>query len=144
MDKKLDQARKQLQSCEEKERKLQKELVKGPKEIALIQERLQLAVDAKNLAETEGEEWGRRGGKEGGEKERGRREEGGKGERGGGTVEGGERDRGRRGKGEGEWGVEGGAADRQKEVWRDALIQERLQQAVDTRTWLKLGGGCNE
>lgn len=53
MDKRLDVAKKQLQSCEEKERKLQREMVKGPKEIGLTQDKLQLAMDARNLAETE-------------------------------------------------------------------------------------------
>ena len=53
MDKRLDQARKQLQVCEDKERKLQKEMVKGPKEVGLTQDKLQQAVDTKSLAETE-------------------------------------------------------------------------------------------
>lgn len=51
----MDLTRKQLQMCEEKEKKLQKEMVKGPKEVGLTQDRLQQAVDAKNLAETERE-----------------------------------------------------------------------------------------
>lgn len=55
MDKRLDLTRKQLQTCEDKEKKLQKEMVKGPKEVGLTQDRLQQAVDAKNLAETERE-----------------------------------------------------------------------------------------
>lgn len=55
MNKRLDLARKQLQTCEEKERKLQKEMVKGPKEVGLTQDKLQQAVDAKNLAEIERE-----------------------------------------------------------------------------------------
>ena len=53
MDKRLDLTRKQLQTCEEKEKKLQKEMIKGPKEVGPTQDRLQQAVDAKNLAETE-------------------------------------------------------------------------------------------
>ena len=55
MDKRLDQARKQLHVCEDKERKLQKEMVKGPKEVGLTQDKLHQAVDAKSLAETERE-----------------------------------------------------------------------------------------
>lgn len=49
----MDLTRKQLQTCEEKEKKLQKEMIKGPKEVGPTQDRLQQAVDAKNLAETE-------------------------------------------------------------------------------------------
>lgn len=40
VEKQLDQAKKQLAVCEERERKLQKELVKGPKDVAAVQERL--------------------------------------------------------------------------------------------------------
>lgn len=53
MDKRLDLARKQLQACEEKERKLQREIVKGPKEINATHDKFQQAVDAKHLAETQ-------------------------------------------------------------------------------------------
>ena len=53
MDKRLDVAKKQLQVCEDRERKLQKEMVKGSKTPGVTQEKLQLAVDAKNLASTE-------------------------------------------------------------------------------------------
>ena len=55
LDKRLDVAKKQLQVSEERERKLQREMVKGPKVVGVTQEKLQQAVDAKNLAETEGE-----------------------------------------------------------------------------------------
>ena len=53
LDKRLDVAKKQLQVCEERERKLQREVVKGSKGVGLTQDKLQQAVDAKNLAETE-------------------------------------------------------------------------------------------
>ena len=56
MDKRLDMAKKQLQVSEERERKLQREMVRGPKEVGLTQEKLQQAVDAKNLAEIEREQ----------------------------------------------------------------------------------------
>lgn len=52
MEKRLDQARKQLSLCEDKERKFQKELVKA-KEPAITQEKLRQATDAKNLADAE-------------------------------------------------------------------------------------------
>ena len=48
--------RKQLQTCEERERKLQKEMVKGPKEANMTHDKFQQAVDAKHLAESECEE----------------------------------------------------------------------------------------
>lgn len=41
-------------SCEEKEKKLRKELVKGPKDVGLVQEKLKLASDSVHLAEAEG------------------------------------------------------------------------------------------
>ena len=41
-------------ACEEKERKLTKELVKGPKEPAVVQDKLRQATDAKELADAEG------------------------------------------------------------------------------------------
>ena len=57
MDKRLDMAKKQLQVCEERERKLQKEMVKGSKTPGMTQDKLQQAVDAKNLAQTECESY---------------------------------------------------------------------------------------
>ena len=53
IDKRLDMAKKQLQVCEERERKLQKEMVKGSKAPGITQDKLQQAVDARNLASTE-------------------------------------------------------------------------------------------
>ena len=53
MDKRLDIAKKQLQVSEERERKLQREMVKGSKAASVTQDKLQQAVDAKNLAQTE-------------------------------------------------------------------------------------------
>ena len=41
-------------SCEEKERKLQKEMLKGPKEPAVTQEKLRQMTQAKELADIEG------------------------------------------------------------------------------------------
>lgn len=41
-------------SCEEKEKKLKKELVKGPKDVALTQEKLRQATDSVQLADAEG------------------------------------------------------------------------------------------
>ena len=41
-------------TCEEKEKKLQKELVKGPKDVELTQSKLQQATDALQLADAEG------------------------------------------------------------------------------------------
>jgi len=45
-------------ACEEKEKKLQKELVKGPKDVALTQDKLKLATDSLHLAEAEGQRVG--------------------------------------------------------------------------------------
>ena len=42
-------------SCEDKEKKLQKELVKGPKDVAATQEKLRQAKDSVQLADAEGE-----------------------------------------------------------------------------------------
>lgn len=53
MDKRLDASKKQLQACDEKERKQQRELVKGPREVGPAQDKLQQAIDARNLAEAE-------------------------------------------------------------------------------------------
>ncbi|CAI8002075.1 hypothetical protein GBAR_LOCUS3319 [Geodia barretti] len=53
MDKRLDIAKKQLQVCEDRERKLQREMVKGSKAPGITQDKLQQAVDARNLASTE-------------------------------------------------------------------------------------------
>ena len=41
-------------SCEDKERKLQKEMLKGPKEPAVTQEKLRQTTQAKELADIEG------------------------------------------------------------------------------------------
>lgn len=53
MEKKLDTARKQLSHLEDKEKKLQKDLVKGPKEPAITQEKLRQTSDSKTLAQAE-------------------------------------------------------------------------------------------
>ena len=41
-------------NCEEKEKKLKKELLKGPKDVALTQEKLRQATDSVQLADAEG------------------------------------------------------------------------------------------
>lgn len=53
VEKKLDIARKNLAVCEEKEKKLQKELVKGPKDVAATQDKLKQATDSLQLADAE-------------------------------------------------------------------------------------------
>lgn len=53
VEKKLDTAKKHLASCEDKEKKLQKELVKGPKDVAATQEKLRQAKDSVQLADAE-------------------------------------------------------------------------------------------
>lgn len=40
--------------CEDKEKKLQKELLKGPKDVSLTQEKLRHATDTLQLADAEG------------------------------------------------------------------------------------------
>ncbi|XP_065901535.1 uncharacterized protein [Dysidea avara] len=53
MEKKVDQASKHLSNCEDKEKKLQKELLKGPKDIEMTKQKLEQSTSAKELAKVE-------------------------------------------------------------------------------------------